>query len=106
MSLYSRTLMWRTLMKMEYTTSDSEEDPDYDPREDPDYESGDEETPLLRKNSESSDSDCFDNILAEKDREIEELKKLVEELSEKLKSKLNAYRFLNMFETPNKTKSP
>lgn len=95
-------------MNMEYTTSDSEEDPDYDPREDPDYESSDEdeETPLLRKNSESSDSDCFENILAEKDREIELLKKLVDELSEKLKSRENAYRFLSMFETPNKTNTP
>ena len=89
--------MWKTLMNMEYTTSDSEEDPDYDPTE---------ETPLLRKNSESSDSDCFENILEEKDKEIEELKKLVEDLSKKLKSKENAYRFLSMFETPSKTKSP
>jgi len=95
-------------MKMEYTTSDSDNDPDYDPREDPDYKSSDEdeETPLLRNNSESSDSDCFYNILAEKDREIEELKKLVDELSEKLKSKENAYRFLSMFETPSKTNTP
>lgn len=91
---------------MPYTTSDSEEDPDYNPREDPDYESSDEETPLLRKKSESSDSDCFENILQEKDKEIEELKQLVEELSEKLKSIENAYRFLSMFENPNKTKSP
>lgn len=98
--------MWKRLMKEEYTTSDSEEDPDYDPRDDPDYESSDEETPLIRTSSSSSESDCFDNILAEKDREIEELKKLVEELSEKLKSKENAYRFLSMFETPNKTKLP
>jgi len=92
---------------MPYNTSDSEEDPDYDPKEDPDYESSsDEETPLLRKKSESSDSDCFENILEEKEKEIEVLKQLVEELSKKLKSIENAYRFLSMFETPNKTKSP
>ena len=79
--------MWRTLLNMKYTTSDSEEDEDYDPKKDPDYETSDEETPLIRKNSESSESDCFDNILAEKDREINELKRIIKELSEMLKSK-------------------
>jgi len=71
-------------MSLNYTTSDSEEDPDYVPEEDPDYESSSSE-----EESESScdETNCFQNILEEKDREIEELKNIIKELNEMLKSK-------------------
>lgn len=73
-------------MSMEYTTSDSEEDPDYDPKQDPDYrELTDEE----ETESSGDETICFQNIIDEKDKEIQELKRVINELRQILKSKIN-----------------
>jgi len=71
-------------MNMNYTTSDSDDDPDYNPKQDPDYESCSSE--------EESESSCdetksFQNIIDEKDEEIQELKIIIKELRQMLKSK-------------------
>jgi len=70
---------------LKYTTSDSEDDPDYIPEEDPDYSSSSSEEEY---ESSSDETNCFQNIIDEKDREIEELKNVIKELRQMLKNKI------------------
>lgn len=76
--------MFRRFLNFKYTTSDSENDSDYDPTQDPDYESSSEE----EYESSSDETNCFQNIIDEKDREIEELKNVIKELRQMLKNKV------------------
>jgi len=77
---------------MKYTTSDSEEDEDYDPKNDPDYrELTDEEEYETDSAESTNETNCFEHILEEKDREIEELKRIIKELRQILKCKINVF---------------
>ena len=74
-------------MNMNYTTSDSEEDEDYSPLLDNDYgrEYSDEEE---YETDSTDETICFQNILEEKDKEIEELKIIIKKLRQMLKNKV------------------
>ena len=77
-------------MNMDYTTTDSENDEDYDPKKDPDYRQLTDEEEYETDSAESTDeTNCFQHILEEKDKEIEELKRVINELRQILKSKMN-----------------
>ena len=77
--------MFRSILNLKYTTSDSENDSDYDPTQDPDYSSSSSEEEY---DSSGDETICFQNIIDEKDREIEELKNVIKELRQMLKNKM------------------
>lgn len=84
--------MFKALFSMDYTTTDSEDDDDYDPTKDADYGNSTDSEEYKTDEEEESSSDekiCFQNIIDEKDKEISELKRMIKQLRQILKSKLN-----------------
>ena len=83
--------MFKALFSMDYTTTDSEDDEDYDPTKDADYgnSTDSEEYKTDEEESSSDEKICFQNIIDEKDKEISELKRMIKQLRQILKSKLN-----------------
>ena len=80
--------MFKKLINMTYTTSDSESDEDYNPLLDHDY--GREYTDEEEYETDSTDDTvCFENILEEKEKEIQELNNIIEELRQILKTKID-----------------
>lgn len=76
--------MWKRLLSMEYTTSDSEEDEDYDPLLDSD--SGENSDDTITEDLEDIE-ECWENILRDKDEQIKKLKEIIDELSEIINKK-------------------
>ena len=76
--------MWKRLMNIEYTTSDSEEDEDYDPLLDSD--SGENSDYTISEDLEYIET-CWENILRDKDEQIKKLKEIIDELSEIINKK-------------------
>jgi hypothetical protein len=76
--------MWKRLMNIEYTTSDSEEDEDYDPLLDSD--SGENSDDTISEDLEDIET-CWENILRDKDEQIKKLKEIIDELSEIINKK-------------------
>lgn len=76
--------MWKRLLSMEYTTSDSEQDEDYDPLLDSD--SGENSDDTISEDLEDIE-ECWENILKDKDEQIKKLKEIIDELSEIINKK-------------------
>jgi hypothetical protein len=71
-------------MNIEYTTSDSEQDEDYDPLLDSD--SGETSDETITDDCEDLEK-SWDNILRDKDEQIKKLKEIIDELSEIINKK-------------------